>query len=194
MKSKQYLLAALGLGLAISATAASAAGVAFINMQRLLQEAPAAKRSQDKIRAEFAPRDAELGRLADQIKSSQSSLDANAMTLSDSERQQRQRDLSRMQSDFQQKQQAFQEDLNARRDQELKDFTEIAQKAIVEIANTGKYEIIFQEAVWANPDIDITDAVLKILARDDNGAAPAKPAAAPAKPAAKPAAKPPATR
>ena len=39
-----------------------------------------------------------------------------------------------------------------------------ANRAIKAIAESEKYDIIFQEAVYASPRIDITDKVIKALA------------------------------
>ncbi len=40
---------------------------------------------------------------------------------------------------------------------------ERANKTIRQIAEAEKYDIIFQEAVYASPRIDITDKVIKAL-------------------------------
>jgi outer membrane protein len=40
---------------------------------------------------------------------------------------------------------------------------ERVNKIIKQIAEAEKYDIIFQEAVYANPRIDITDKVIKAL-------------------------------
>jgi outer membrane protein len=39
----------------------------------------------------------------------------------------------------------------------------MANRAIRQIAESEKYDIIFQEAVFASPRIDITDKVIKAL-------------------------------
>jgi outer membrane protein len=40
---------------------------------------------------------------------------------------------------------------------------ERANKAIRQIAEAEKYDIIFQEAVYASPRIDITEKVVRVL-------------------------------
>jgi outer membrane protein len=61
-------------------------------------------------------------------------------------------------------QREFQEDLNLRRNQELGGLLERANKIIRQIAESEKYDLIIQEAVYHSPRIDITDRVLKALA------------------------------
>ena len=48
---------------------------------------------------------------------------------------------------------------------------ELANRVIRQIAEQEKFDIIFQDAVFASPRIDITDRVIKAL---DSGKPPAK--------------------
>ena len=61
-------------------------------------------------------------------------------------------------------QREYREDLNLRRNQELGALFERANRVIKQIAESEKYDVILQEAVYRNPKIDITDRVLKALA------------------------------
>ena len=71
--------------------------------------------------------------------------------------------LNDLNREFQRKQREFREDLNQRRNEELAGVLERANKTIKQIAEADKYDIIFQEAVYASPRIDITDKVIKAL-------------------------------
>ncbi|MFX7800679.1 OmpH family outer membrane protein, partial [Acinetobacter baumannii] len=79
------------------------------------------------------------------------------------DRTRRQRELSDLDRDFQRKQREFREDLNQRRNEELAQVLERANRVIRSIAEQRKYDLIVQEAVYVNPRIDITDDVLKAL-------------------------------
>ena len=81
----------------------------------------------------------------------------------DGDRLKRQRELTEMDKDFQRRQREFREDLNQRRNEELAVVLERANKVIKQIAESEKYDIVFQEAVYSSPRIDITDKVLKAL-------------------------------
>jgi outer membrane protein len=72
--------------------------------------------------------------------------------------------LTAMNLDLQRMQREFREDLNLRKNEELAVVLEQANKAIQEIAETEKFDLILQEAVYRNPKIDITDMVIKHLA------------------------------
>jgi outer membrane protein len=93
----------------------------------------------------------------------QENLDKNAVTMAESERRTKEREFGDLNRDFQRKQREFREDLSQRQNEEMASIFERVNKIIKQIAETEKYDIIFQEAVYANPRIDITDRVIKAL-------------------------------
>jgi outer membrane protein len=143
----------------------------FVNTERILRDALPAQRAQKKIEAEFQKRDQELARIAGELKRMQDDLDKNAVTMSESQRRNREREFGDLNRDFQRKQREFREDLNQRRNEELAQVVELANRVIRQIAEQEKFDIIFQDAVFASPRIDITDKVIKAL---DSGKPPAK--------------------
>ncbi len=90
-------------------------------------------------------------------------LDKEGTVLAESERLKRQRELADLDKDFQRKQREFREDLNQRKNEELATVLERTTRVIKQIAEAEKFDIVFQEAVYASPRIDITDKVLKAL-------------------------------
>jgi len=135
----------------------------FVNTERILRDAIPAQRAQKKIEAEFQKRDQELARIAEQLKRMQDELEKNSVTMSDTQRRSREREFGELNRDFQRKQREFREDLNQRRNEELAQVVEQANRVIRQIAEQEKYDIIFQDAVFASPRIDITDKVIKAL-------------------------------
>lgn len=171
MKLRTLLGASL-LALALPAAAqAPGSKFGFVNTERILRDATPAVRAQKKIEAEFQKRDQELAKIADQLKRMQDDLEKNGVTMSESQRRTRERDFGELNRDFQRKQREFREDLNQRRNEELAQVVEQANRVIRQIAEQEKYDIIFQDAVYASPRIDITDKVIKAL---DTGKPPAK--------------------
>jgi outer membrane protein len=135
----------------------------FVNTERILRDAAPAQRAQKKIEAEFQKRDQELARVADQLKRMQEDLEKNSVTMSESQRRTKEREFGDLNREFQRKQREFREDLNQRRNEELAQVVEQANRVIRQIAEQEKYDIIFQDAVFASPRIDITDKVIKAL-------------------------------
>lgn len=149
-------------------TAAVAADlkVGFIDAERINRESAPAERATKKLEKEFAPREQELRKIEQQIKVLQGQLEKDGLTMSESDRRNKEQELGRQTREFQRLQREFREDLNLRRNEELSALFERANKAIKQIAEAEKYDLIIQEAVYRNTRIDITEKVLKALASD----------------------------
>lgn len=139
--------------------------VGFVSLERILREAPAAQRAQKKIEQEFSKRDRDLAAMADQLKKAQENLERNAMTMSESDRQRSEREFNELNREFQRAQRQFREDLAQRRNEELGAVIERANRAVRQIAEAEKLDVVFQNenVVWASPRIDITTKVIKAL-------------------------------
>jgi len=159
---KKFIVA--GTVLLLVSTGAMAEGkIGFVNSQRILNDAPQAARAKKKIEKDFEKRDQELQRIAKQLQGLQETMDKNSVTMAESERRAKEREFGELNRDFQRKQREFREDLSQRQNEEMAAIFERVNKIIKQIAEAEKYDIIFQEAVYANPRIDITEKVIKAL-------------------------------
>jgi outer membrane protein len=164
MRPTLVCVLSLAAALALPAAPAAAEGkIGFVNTERIMRDSVPAQRAQKKIEGEFTKRDQELSRIADQLKRLQEDLEKNAVTMAEAQRRAKERELADLDRDFQRRRREFQEDLNQRRNEELAQVLEQANRAIRQIAEQEKYDIIFQDAVYANPRIDLTDKVIKAL-------------------------------
>ena len=156
-----WALLMLGTGLAQGADYK----IGFVNTERLFREAAPAKRAQQKLEKEFAARDADIQKLSKQVRDLQAALEKEGVTLSESERRNKERDLANLSRDLQRGQREFREDLNLRRNEELASVQERANRVIQQIAEAEKFDLIVQDpVVYASQRIDITDKVIKALA------------------------------
>jgi outer membrane protein len=137
--------------------------VGFVNTDRIFREANTAKAAQAKLEQEFSRREKELNDLGNGLKSASEKFEREAPTLTESQRQQRQRQLIDQDREFQRKRREFQEDLNARKNEELQQVLDRANRVVKQVAEAEKYDLILQEAVYINPKHDITDKVIKAL-------------------------------
>jgi outer membrane protein len=144
--------------------------IGFVNIDRLLREANPAKVGQGKLEAEFSKREKDLMDAGNVLKSASEKFEREAPTLAESQRTARQRQLVDQDRDFQRKRREFQEDLNLRKNEELQQVIDKANRIIKQVAETEKYDAILQEAAYINPKHDITDKVIKAL----NAANPTK--------------------
>lgn len=148
---------------ALSAQAQEGMRIGFVNTDRILKEANSAKAAQTKLEQEFSRREKELVDAGNALKAAADKLERDAPTLSESQRNARQRQLVDQDRDFQRKRREFQEDLNSRKNEELQQVVDRANRAVKQIAESEHYDIIVQEAVYVNPKHDITDKVLRVI-------------------------------
>ena len=160
-RSLALVLMLSGVGAAAPAYADFKAG--FIHTDRVFREASSAKAAQAKLEQEFSRRDKEINDLGNTLKTATEKFERDAPTLSDSQRQARQRQLMDQDREFQRKRREFQEDLNARKNEELNQLGERINKVVKQRAEQEKYDIIVDQAVYINPQHDITDKVIKAL-------------------------------
>lgn len=163
MKIKQLAVFLILASACAAAPALANTKIGFVNTEKLLREAPLSVTAQKKLEREFAARDQELQKLAKQARDLQAQLDKDGVTMSDSERKAKERDLGNLNRDLQRQGREFREDLNLRRNEELGQIQERARKAIQDIARAEKFDLIVEQAVFVDPKSDITDRVMKAL-------------------------------
>jgi outer membrane protein len=137
--------------------------IGFISTDRIFREANTAKAAQTKLEQEFSRREKELMDLGNTLKTNSEKLEREAPTLSETQRVARQRQLSEQDRDFQRKRREFQEDLNARKNEEFQLVLERANRVVRQVAEAEKYDLVLQEAVYINPKHDITEKVIKAI-------------------------------
>ncbi|MBK7564466.1 MAG: OmpH family outer membrane protein [Propionivibrio sp.] len=145
------------------ALASEAVKIGYVNTQRIFRDAPTAVKAAKKLESEFSKRDQDLQRMAKQIQSLQESLEKNALTMVETERRAKEKDLNELTREFQRKQREFREDLNLRQNEENAAIIEKANKAIKQLAESEKYDLIVQDVVWVSPKLDVTDKIIKAL-------------------------------
>src|ERR1035437_5702008 len=114
------------------ASASDVLKVGYVNTQRIFRDAPTAVKAAKKIETEFSKRDQDLQQLAKQVQALQETLEKNAVTMSDSDRRAREKDLNEQSREFQRKQREFREDLNLRQNEENAAIIDKANKAIIQ--------------------------------------------------------------
>jgi outer membrane protein len=160
----QWLSAAALLTAAAAApVAAQELKIGYVNSERVMRESNPAKAAQAKLQAEFSKREKELDDAAAKLKVAADKLEKEAITLSESDRNRRQRELVESDRDLQRKRREFQEDLNQRRNEELAGVIERANRVIRQIYESEKYDLVLQEVIFAGARVDITEKVIKIL-------------------------------
>ena len=156
------------VGILALATAAAPAWadlkIGVVQYARLMQESPQAKAAQDALRGEFSGKQKELQAQQAALKAKEESLQKDGATMTADQRTKAERDVRDGNRDLQQKVQGYQDDFNARQNEELSKL----QKALVEevqaFAQGEKFDLVLADGViFAGPALDITPQVLAAL-------------------------------
>ena len=95
------LLATAALFLAaVAPAAAQELKIGYVNSERVLREAPLSMAAQKRLEKEFSGRDAELQKMAKQARELQTQFDKDGVTMSDSERKAKERELANQQREL----------------------------------------------------------------------------------------------
>lgn len=150
-KLQQFILATSLSFFAASAVAADLK-VGYVEVERILKEAPQTAESGKKLEKEFSPRTAELQRLQKQI--------------ADQENSGKTQDLSSLRLDFERKQRELNEDINIRKNEELASLQDRINKAVTAVSEAEGYDLVLYSGIaYGSKKADLTDKVLKSLGK-----------------------------
>lgn len=143
---------------------AAEASVGYVNLARLLQEAPQVKRIKAQIREEFRARDQRLVELQKQIAAVEARLRDAGDALTADERERLQTDLASRKAEYQRARNELEQDKQLRFSEEEEKFSRIVREVSAQVAQDRKFDLLLQGGViWVSPRIDITPLVLARL-------------------------------
>lgn len=139
--------------------------VAVVNPDRILRESAMAEQVSEQLRKEFASREMQLAKDAKELKKAVNDYHKKRANMAVLERTKLEHKLAEQERLLERAERELREDLNRRRHQELQVVLMRSNEIIARIAKEENYDLIVQEAVYANPRIDITDRVIKLLGK-----------------------------
>jgi len=149
--------------------------IGVVNYAKLMQESPQAKAAQDALRGEFAGKQKDLQTQQQTLKSKEDALQRDSATMSADQRTAAERDLRDGNRELQLKVQQYQDDFNARQNEELSKLQKTLVEEVQNFAQGQKFDLVLADGViFASPVLDVTPQVLAALqARGVRPAAPA---------------------
>ena len=141
--------------------------IGFVNTAELLDKAPQAEAARDRLEQEFAPRDRDLVAEQRALRKKEDDLANDGGLLSDSQRRDLEREILALRRELKRSQEAFREDFNFRRNEELNKLQRHIYEAIVELAKEERFDLIVNDGavIYVSDQVDITDKVLERLAQ-----------------------------
>lgn len=138
--------------------------IGFVNIVRVMEQAPQAEAARQALEQEFSGRDAALTTSRDAIVELERKLRTDAEIMSAEQREDLERDIAGRKLDFNRDREELQEDFNIRRNEELSDLQRVVYEVIVDVAKNEDYDLMVTERVlYASERIDITDTILERL-------------------------------
>ncbi len=149
--------------------------IGFVNTARVLKEAPQARRVEERLKAEFGPREAQLKEkrqeildIEDQLKSIDKSSDGTSRGTS---RRKLERQIRLKVSQLKFFEQEFREDQNLRRNEEIRELQQVIARVLERLGDSGKYDLILTEGVsYVSGQIDITTEIVEMLKQQSESA------------------------
>jgi len=192
MSLRRWAIGVIGTAALAGATAPAWADlkIGVVNYAKLMQESPQAKAAQDALRGEFAGKQKDLQTQQQTLKNKEDSLQRDSATMTADQRTAAERDLRDGNRELQLKVQQYQDDFNARQNEELSKLQKTLVEEVQNYAQGQKFDLVLADGViFSAPVLDITPQVLAALqARGGRApAASAAPASAPSPKAGAPA-------
>ena len=162
------ILAAVAMGMMlIAADFAAAQGmkIGFVSVARLQRESVQAQRANEAMKKEFEPRERQIVELQQQIKADQERFDKGRTTMSPAEVKTLGASLASRMRESDSLVYSLTSDIEQRRKERMARLFEDANAAIKMIAESEKFDLIVHEAAFARSAVDLTDRVLKEMAR-----------------------------
>jgi outer membrane protein len=162
--------------------------IGVVDPQRLLLESPQGKAMADSMQAEFAPRQRTLQAQGQALKAKEEKLQKDGATMSEDQRVRAEKELRDSARDFERSKGEFQDDVTARRNEEMSRLQRTLGEEVRNYAKSQNFDIVLsgEGVIYATPTYDITQAILSTLqARSGTPAAPKPAATPPSKPQTK---------
>jgi len=163
------LLMAGGMYLFSGSLLAAELKIGYVDMQKVLEQAPQAEAAQKALQKEFSPRDQSIVKEQQELRKLEDKLSRDGVVMAESDRRKLERDIVSRKRDLKRDQDEFREDLNIRRNEILGKLDNVVRDAVNAIAKTEKYDLIVSQGpgvIHAADRIDITDKVIASLKQE----------------------------
>jgi outer membrane protein len=152
--------------------------IGVVDYGKLMEASPQAKTVVDAIRTEFTPRQRDLQNEQQSLKAKEDRLQKDGATMTEDQRQRTEKELRDGGRDLQRATQEFQDDVSARRNEELSRLQRTIIEEVRTYAKAQNFDLVISDGViYTTAQYDITPAVLAALQARGGSAAAAKPAA-----------------
>ncbi len=138
--------------------------IGFVNTARVLKEAPQARRVEERLKAEFDPRETELRGKRQEILDLEALIKADNSELDNTARRKLERKIRLKISQLKFLEQEFREDKNLRRNEEIRELQQVISEVLKKLGDSENFDLILTEGVsYVSGKIDITSQTIEML-------------------------------
>ena len=140
--------------------------IGFVKVDEILKNAPQAEASNKKLEKEFTTRTEKLKKEISDLNDKENKFRKDSLTLSDNEKEKKQREFQQTRIDIQRSERELREDIDLRRREEIGKLQAQVTKVIEKLSERDKFDLILYTGVaYASDKVNITDLVLKELSK-----------------------------
>lgn len=166
---RPLLCAAMLGGAGLAQAAGAPARIGYIDIERVLQESAPARQEAQQLRQEFLPRSQKIKAMEQDLAAQQAKLQDNSLVMSQDQRIAARTRITELAQHIQDAKQAFNEDLDTQRSADIQSLLKRARQVVERIAAQRHLDAVFQSAVYIDPKLDLTNAVIQALAQPGAG-------------------------
>lgn len=154
-------------GLMLPGALAAQQNIAFVTMNKILEDSPQAAQAMSELEREFSPADSQLVSEREELQKLRDRLEREGELMTVSQRADLEREFTARSREFRRAQESFTEDLNVRRNEELAKLQRLINDAIIELAREREIDLILTErnVLYSSDRIDITDDIIAAMQR-----------------------------
>lgn len=158
------LLLVLMLGAPLMANAEK---IGVVDMSTVFEQLPQREQIAQQLKTEFGDRMAKVQKMQQEMRTLLEKRQRDEALMSASQKTDLERKMEALQSEYQLKGKALDEDLRRRQGEEQNKLLVKVQKVITKIAQQEKYDLVLQRGavVYATPNADISDKVVEALSK-----------------------------
>ncbi|EXJ14724.1 OmpH family outer membrane protein [Imhoffiella purpurea] len=165
--TRLFLFAALSLSLVLPAHAGSGASIAYVDMQKVLEDSKLGQRLQEQLRKEFESQAKELAIEEREINQLQQELDRDKPLMSNDQLKKKEKEIQDRIAAYQKKAMPVQQELMKAQQEKGREIVAPARKAVDAVAKKKKLGMVVERGMsgllFVDADFDITQAVIEQL-------------------------------
>ena len=153
-----------GFLLASGAVWADGVRVAYVDIQKVMEQSAPAQHMTNDLQGKFGPRDAALTSAKQKLEAMQADLEKSSLTMSPAQHKAKEQEFQKLAQEYEAQAHQFSDDLNQARTSAEHDVAVQVQLVVKQIAEKQHFDLVVQNAIYATKDAEITDQVIQALA------------------------------